>query len=79
MTTPPAQLLQLQEEALHLSELTNSFLIDADRAADPETRLTELAMRAEELRLDELYEPLKSNTQNCINTLIDLILIKKYL
>ncbi|BAE72367.1 ORF78 peptide [Hyphantria cunea nucleopolyhedrovirus] len=84
MTTPQAELIAVQKQTLDLTSETNTFLMDNTLDKDLETRLTTLIINVNNITFDadkpELmyYKWLKSNIVNCINILIDLIIIKKY-
>nr|UIX56206.1 HycuOrf-78 hypothetical protein [Hyphantria cunea nucleopolyhedrovirus]UIX56351.1 HycuOrf-78 hypothetical protein [Hyphantria cunea nucleopolyhedrovirus] len=84
MTIPQAALIAVQEKTLSLAGETDIFLLNKAPDTDLETSLTTLMINVNKLTFSGntqeslQYNWLKANITNCINILIDLIILKKY-
>ncbi|AGR56969.1 hypothetical protein [Choristoneura occidentalis alphabaculovirus] len=77
ITTSQKELKTVQETVLDLSIETDDFLKNKIENTQLEERLIKLAMRANKITFEQPQElKLNTNTLNCINILVDLILLK---
>ncbi|AAP29850.1 unknown [Choristoneura fumiferana multiple nucleopolyhedrovirus] len=78
ITTSQKELKTVQETVLDLSIETDDFLKNKIENTQLEERLIKLAMRANKITFEQPQELMKlnTNTLNCINILVDLILLK---